>query len=692
MVGRYLDLRFPGAAPPAGLARAIHRRTDGNPLFMVNVVDYLASRDLLRPAAAGGPDRRGAASRGAAPAFEAALAEVETGVPESLRRMIEKQFERLSPEEQAVLEAASVAGVDFSPIAPAAGLGTDAARVEAVCEGLAARGAFLRAAGARRLPEGTVAARFAFIHPLYLNVLYDLVPPARRLRMHQRIAERGIAIYGERADEIAAELAVHFEQARDYAAAVRHLRQAAENAVRRYAYREAIDHLTRAFDLVGKLPEADRGPLRMAILERCGTVRRAMGNMRGAADDLEALVALARDEGRPDIESRGLFFLGSALAWFDRGRFEAAAGAAETLARRLPDPLLRAHTRGYAAYWNLLLRGRREQDARACAAALRRARRAGDRRLTGQHLVRHAYFQCLRSRYAAGCRDAREAMRLALEVGDGFDYLLCRFFLGWGLLHAGDWGAARRALEEGIRMAERNGHRLWATLLRLEMAWLHLLACDFGEARRLCEQSLAEARDTRHPHGECASLVLLGAAWIGLRQPGRAARCFEEAGDPGERRRVLMDWSWQMPLSLWLGDGWLALGDAARARGEAERLLDLAAASGERTYLALARRNLALLEAAAGRGRRAAAQIAGALRALRGVDAPVAAWQVYGAAARLRGGRGRSAGARHRRAGAAAVRRLSDALAPAAPLRRTFLASPEVQEVMRGGGSRAAGG
>jgi tetratricopeptide (TPR) repeat protein len=599
--------------------------------------------------------------------------------------MIEKQAERLSADEQAVLESASVAGLDFSPIAAAAGLETEAPRVEAVCETLAARGPFLRSAGARRLPDGTVSARFAFVHPLYLNVLYERIPPARRLRMHQRIAERGIAIYGDRAGEIAAELAMHFEQARDYPRAVQHLRRAADNAARRYANREAIGHLTRAFDLVGRLPEEDRGSLQMAILERCATIRRAMGNMRGAVEDVEALIAVAREQGRPDAESRGLFFLGSAAAWFDRARFEQAAGEAEGLARRLRDPVLRAHTRGYAAYWSLLLRGWRDEDARASAEALRRARRAGDRRLQSQHLGRHAWFECLRARYAAGCRGAREGMRLALEVGDGFDYLLGRFFLGWGLLHAGRWGEAGRVLEEGIAMAEKNGHRLWATLLRLEMAWLHLLARDFDAARRLCEESLREARESRHAHAACVSLALLGRAHAGLGEAERAARCVAEAGDPADRERALMDWSWQMPLSLWLGEHWLERGDPERARAETRRLLDLAARPGERSYLALGRAHLARLEATAGRHRRAAAAIAAAMRGLRGVDAPPAAWRVHAAAARILGARRPAAARRHARAAAALVRRLAGSLAPAPALRRTFLASPEVQETLRAG-------
>jgi DNA-binding winged helix-turn-helix (wHTH) protein/tetratricopeptide (TPR) repeat protein len=668
-VAEYLAGRFPETLAES-MAGPIHRRTGGNPLFMVNVVDYLAGRDLI-----GTPGARGN--------LAGAPSAVESVIPESLREMIEKQLDRLTDEEQGLLEAASVAGLEFPALAVAAGLEIDLGRSEAICDGLARRGQFLRPTGVRRLPDGTVTARYEFIHPLYQNVLYHRLPPARRLRLHQRIAERGITVYGPRAGEIAAELAVHFERAGDIGGAVDQLRRAADNASRRYANREAIEHLTRAYDLVDHLPEPDRGDLQMMILEQVGTTRRSMGDMQGAAGDFEALVGLARERGRADREARGLFYLGSAVSWFDRGHFQRATEQALALAHSFEDGLLRAHTRGYSAYWSLLLRGWRQEDADASAAAIGAARQSGDRLLLSQHVGRSSYFQCLRSRYDAGCEAAQEGMRLALEVGDAFDFLLCRFFLAWGLLHAGRWGEALAVLEEGIRLAERNGHHLWATLLRLEMAWLHEQAHDFEPARRLCEQALEVSRERRHAHSRLVGVALLGRAHLGLGHPERALHWSEEAGGPGERERGLMDWSWQMPIGLCLAEQALAAGDLARARAEADRVRSLAAVPGERTYLALAGRVAARIAAAEGDTRKAEAEIGGALGALEGIDAPLAAWQVCATAARIHREAGRLPDAEACRSRSATViQGLAGSLDPASDLRASFLASAAVREVL----------
>ena len=77
-----------------------------------------------------------------------------------------------------------------------------------------------------------------FCMRLYQEVLYERVTAGRRVRLHRRIGEREEQAYGEQAREIAAELAVHFEQGRDYRRAVQYLQQAGENALRRLPIRK----------------------------------------------------------------------------------------------------------------------------------------------------------------------------------------------------------------------------------------------------------------------------------------------------------------------------------------------------------------------------------------------------------------------------------------------------------------------
>src|SRR5262245_41708260 len=127
-VAAYLTSRFAAGvhshASLQRLARAIHQRTEGNPLFMVNVVDYLSAQGVLGAAGETRPT-------------------VQIEVPESIQQLIEKQLDRLSPEERRVLEVASVAGVQFSAAAVAAGTKMTAGDVEVCCTGLVRRELFL---------------------------------------------------------------------------------------------------------------------------------------------------------------------------------------------------------------------------------------------------------------------------------------------------------------------------------------------------------------------------------------------------------------------------------------------------------------------------------------------------------------------------------------------------------------------
>jgi predicted ATPase/DNA-binding winged helix-turn-helix (wHTH) protein len=242
-IADFIDLRFPGHQLPRRLATMIHQRTEGNPLFMVNVVEYLIDEKII-------------ADVENAWRLRGDLDQIELGVPESVQHMIEKHIERLTAEEQRVLEGASVVGMDCSAVAISAGLAEDVVHIEEVCDRVARRYHFLMPAYLAELPDGTITPRYRFMHSLYLNVLYRRIAPTRRSQIHGRIGARGEAIYGDRVGEIAAELAVHFEQSRDLSRAVKYLQMAAENATQRSADHEGLALAKHGFDLLKFLPDS----------------------------------------------------------------------------------------------------------------------------------------------------------------------------------------------------------------------------------------------------------------------------------------------------------------------------------------------------------------------------------------------------------------------------------------------------
>jgi predicted ATPase/DNA-binding winged helix-turn-helix (wHTH) protein len=241
-VGRYLSVRFPSNRFPGELAGLIQERTEGNPLFMVNAVDYLVAEGLV-----------GEHEENWELAVE--IENIEVGVPDSIKQMIEKQVDHLDADEQRTLEAASAAGVEFSTLAVAAGLGEERAPVEARCDKLARRRQFIQDGGVQVLPNGEAVSRYGFIHALYRKVLYERVSASRRVQLHRRIGAQGEALYGGGAKAIAAELAMHFERGADHKQAAKYLQLAADNAIRRFAYQEAVALSRRGLELLSKLPD-----------------------------------------------------------------------------------------------------------------------------------------------------------------------------------------------------------------------------------------------------------------------------------------------------------------------------------------------------------------------------------------------------------------------------------------------------
>jgi predicted ATPase len=241
-VENYLAARFPAHVFPSALALLIHQRTDGNALFVTNVVDDLVARNAIVAT-----DGRWS--------LAVDLADIHFPEPTSIGEIIDNQLDRLSPQEEQVLKAASVAGEQFSTATVAAGVKANLEEIEELCEGLAQRQQFLRTRETEEWPDGTLATRYEFIHSLYQHGWYDRITAAKRAQLHQRIGERLEQGYGDRASEIAPELALHFDRGRDIRRALHYRLQAAHNAIRRFGHHEAIAHLTRGVELLTHLNE-----------------------------------------------------------------------------------------------------------------------------------------------------------------------------------------------------------------------------------------------------------------------------------------------------------------------------------------------------------------------------------------------------------------------------------------------------
>jgi predicted ATPase/DNA-binding winged helix-turn-helix (wHTH) protein len=266
-VEEYLGAQSPTSRPPQGLSAFVHRHSEGNPLFMVACLEHMAKRGLLSRVD-GFWQLRGP------------LEQIEFEVPDDLRHLIEAQLEQLSAAEQRELEKASIVGAVFSERLIGSSEHIRSHNSEDLYEDLSRRHHIVKWAGTHSFPDGSTTERYEFAHVLYRQVLYDRQLPARRARLHRQVGERLAAMYERRIEDVVPELAYHFEQAGDWPRAIEFLQQAADLAVRRYAYRQAGAMLARALELVIHLPETGRIRTEPQLLATLAALRRETFDLR----------------------------------------------------------------------------------------------------------------------------------------------------------------------------------------------------------------------------------------------------------------------------------------------------------------------------------------------------------------------------------------------------------------------------
>jgi predicted ATPase len=233
----YLHTRFPRSVFPERLGSTLYQRTEGHPFFLVNIVtDWVTQGVLLEQEGTWTLHQD----------FDTPL----SSVPRNVHHLLTLQQDRLTLEDRRLLQAASIGGVEFTTALVAAALEEEATVVADRCATLVEHQQFLRRAGITTWPDGTRAARYRFVHALYHQIWHEEVGIERLQQWQHRLGEREEQAYGARATEIAAELALRFEQAGDYSKAIFYLEQAGKNALQRSANQEAIQHLTKALALL----------------------------------------------------------------------------------------------------------------------------------------------------------------------------------------------------------------------------------------------------------------------------------------------------------------------------------------------------------------------------------------------------------------------------------------------------------
>jgi hypothetical protein len=676
-ISAYLSAPAPDASQPAGLAELMHRHSGGNPLFMVAALEHLTQRGMI-------------SCENKSWQLRLPLEQIVVGVPEGLRQMIEAQIERLSLEEQRALEAASIVGAAFAVDVAAATADQAPDEFDDLCDSLSRRHRIVRAAATQSPSDANGSPRYEFVHALYREVFYQRQAPGRRAKLHRRVGERLEVLFSERLSDVAPDLADHFEKSSDWPRAIKYLRLAADRAGRRYAHREATAMLQQALRLAGRLPDSDRAAIETEILEKLATIYVASFDMRAIETD-EALRVRAVHHGLHDVQVRSLVEMAYLLSWINSPRCLEVVERAFKLSSGQADALLRARTRMSCFFWREMAGGWNAGDAQACRDELAVIRDSGSRSTLALHLIDYSYIQWASSEYREAHRNAVDSRAILFEGHEENPYLSRQYWASqvaasWSLMFLGEWGAALQESEAAITMLVRNGDDYRAQTSRLYRAWLYVHAMDFAGALEICDSVLPLVKEPLRIYPRRVGLIVAGAAEVALGRPDRALDRLQAASHEMDRQRVMLDWYWRLQLESSLTEVWLAKGDLGQARRQAARFLEVAQATAERTWQALAWEANARVAMAGADVARAQACISKGLSTINEADLPLAAWRVHATAADLFGRSGDLGSAEHHRElGRVTILKLANSLPVDEPLQQIFLSAPAVSKVFGSG-------
>lgn len=453
------------AMPEEGVALrdALLAETDGNPFFVGEMLRHLAETRAIYEDEQGrwvaSPDLR------------------TSGLPGSIREVIDRRVARLGAPTQGALSLAAVIGRDF---------------------------------------EVDVAGRYTFAHALIEHALYDNLSAGRRARARRRVGEALEQLCGDDPAERIGELAHHWAQdtqAQDAGKAIAYAQRAGDRALAQLAPDEALRWYRDALDLLDR-SSADDPRRRAELLLGLGDAQRQTGDAEHRetllaagrlADDVDAVDLLVRAALR---NNRGW---NSVVGGVDHERVEMLTRALTRLGDAdSPDRARLLALLCVERTWDV------DFDERLSVAtqAVDMARRTGDKaalvdaiRLCQNSITMPQTLE-LRRRWNT------EACDLADDLGDPNARLHANDYKSLAALEAGDIATMRTGFAIFASESERIGQPPNRWLIVYHRAWQQMLEGDLDAAEQLATEALTLGTTAGYPDD---AVTTYGAQLMSLR-------------------------------------------------------------------------------------------------------------------------------------------------------------------------------
>jgi DNA-binding CsgD family transcriptional regulator/tetratricopeptide (TPR) repeat protein len=477
-VGQVIEV-VGGVRPSGELVKLVYRDTEGNPLFVGEVVRYLVQEGMLSAGDVG------------------VVQQWKMRLPEGVREVIGRRLDRLSQECNDVLRGASVIGREFSIQQLERLLNVPQERLLEVLEEA------LKAHVIEEQPREPGHCQFS--HALVQRTLREELSTTRRVRSHARIVEVLEELYEDNLEAHAVELAHHASEAEAVLGAERMIRYsilAGDQALARYGYEEALSHFQRALDAKeGQPVDAEMAHLLFGL----GRAQAATFRLTQAQEAVNTLKRAFDTYAQIGEMDKAVL-----VATYPHAFLRLTTGTAHMTSRALemvpPDSVEAVHLLcryGFAYYSE-------RRDYEGAYEALRKAfdiaQRRGDAALSARTLTYSAMVEGAHNGYQEVIEKASEAIELCSLVEDLHSLLRASYVCAIGHSALGHVSDAKTHAEAMLEAAERLRDRHWlgdAIFLNCELA---INTGDWQAAQMYNERSLSLSPD--HPAGRTGRALL----------------------------------------------------------------------------------------------------------------------------------------------------------------------------------------
>ena len=479
---------FPQLRVPENFADAIYHDTEGNPLFILELLKLVRDQGVVHQ-----ENGEWRLTRDIA----------EVSIPSRVNEVIMNRLRSLNREEKNLVEVASVEGRSFRSDTLRHCLGLPRIKVLLGLQDLEHSHYLIHASD----------REYRFDHGKIRQVVYDNLIPELRREYHRLIGEYFEENHGEE-EEYAGKIAHHLVQADEPKEALPYLIRAGEHVKKLFANEEAIAYFDQGIRLVDTyLKEESTQDLqrtKLTLLRGKAGVKILVGSYDEAGAAYEAIAALAAGLGDHVEHAAALSGLGTTYS--ARGDYDRALDYLEQ-ALKIQKETGDKHGEGATlknvgtVHWH---RGRPDLALTHYENALKIHEQTGDRRGESVALIGIGSVHSIRGDYPAALSHYEQALKIQREIGDKRGEAAALNNIG--IVHSadGDNAGALDYYEQALKIQKRIGDKQGegATLSNIGIAYWY--SGEYARALSRYEQALKIQEEIGDRWGKGSSLSMIG--------------------------------------------------------------------------------------------------------------------------------------------------------------------------------------